>query len=303
MSTARIIFVCINLVLLSAVGRASDGEPWIADANGCKFWNPNPQPDESVTWSAGCRDGYGEGVGVLQWFRDGKPSSRHEGTFVKGKAEGPGSTTSADGVRYEGNFVDRLRSGEGVMTATNGARYEGHWVAGKREGRGSEVFGDGSRYEGEWQDDKPMHPESIVRKTYSIKEEVLGSHIASAAIDKVPVPVDKTYAELTPAQKMLVKSLYEPMADSDEPPYPLNGPRTILETCEEIAKHLRVRGELSLAVTIDPAGKPIAVEVMKSPDREVTQKMAMVLMLEKYKPAVCNGAPCQMQYPFRIEFH
>jgi len=180
------------------------------------------------------------------------------------------------------------------MTGPKGGRYEGHWVDNKREGKG---------YDGDWKDDKPTHPELITRKTYSIKEEVLGSHISSEGIHRIPVPVDKTYSELTPAEKMLVKSLYEPMADADEPPYPLHGPRRILETCEEIEKYLRVRGGLSLAVTVDPDGKPVAVEVLKSPDAEMTKKMAMVLMLEKYKPAVCNGAPCQMQYPFRMEFH
>jgi hypothetical protein len=303
MRAARIAVVCISLALLSIVGRASDGDSWIADANGCKFWNPRPQPNESVTWSGQCRDGYGEGVGVLQWFSDGKSASRHEGTFVRGKAAGRGSVISADGIRYEGNFSDGQRSGEGVMTGPKGGRYEGHWVDNKREGKGSQVFADGSRYDGDWKDDKPTHPELITRKTYSIKEEVLGSHISSEGIHRIPVPVDKTYSELTPAEKMLVKSLYEPMADADEPPYPLHGPRRILETCEEIEKYLRVRGGLSLAVTVDPDGKPVAVEVLKSPDAEMTKKMAMVLMLEKYKPAVCNGAPCQMQYPFRMEFH
>jgi hypothetical protein len=36
---------------------------------------------------------------------------------------------------------------------------------------------------------------------------------------------------------------------------------------------------------------------------KMTKAMASVLMLEKYKPAVCGGSPCQMQFPFRMNFH
>jgi hypothetical protein len=107
---------------------------------------------------------------------------------------------------------------------------------------------------------------------------------------------------LTPEEKQWVKSQYEPMGESDEPPYPLHGMRTILEAAAELQKKLYVKGSLSLAVTIDAQGKPIAVEVLTSPDTEMTKAMAKVLMLEKWKPALCKGSPCQMQYPFRTNF-
>lgn len=57
-----------------------------------------------------------------------------------------------------------------------------------------------------------------------------------------------------------------------------------------------------MAATIDAHGNAIAVEVFKSPDPQMTKAMAGVLMLEKYKPAVCGGSPCQMQFPFRTIF-
>jgi len=344
----RHIIVGLTLALLSLQGHASDEDSWISDSDGCKVWNPQPKPKESVTWSGECRDGYAEGEGILQWMHDGKFGSRFEGTLARGKPTGKGSfftgngalfdgnfvegepsgkgvmtfadgaryegdwshgrrtgagvLTRSNGDRYEGDFVDGKWSGKGVFTTIHGARYEGQWIDNKREGSGTQVFADGRRYEGEWKNDSPTHPESIVRKTYSVKEEALGSSILRDAVSGVSVPVDKTYAELTADEKWRVKSQYEPMAVGDEPPYPLHGLHTILETCAKLQQQLRVRGALTLAVTVNAAGDPIAVESLRSPDPEMAKKVAMVLMLVKYKPAVCKGSPCQMQYPFRMNF-
>jgi hypothetical protein len=164
-------------------------------------------------------------------------------------------------------------------------------------------FADGGRYVGEWKADKPTHPELIVRTTYSIKEGELGSHVPRDRVYGVAVPIDKTYAQLTAQEKLRVKELYEPMGVDDEPPYPLHGLRTILESSDQIARSLRAQGGLTLAVTVSPTGHAISVDVLRSPDPKLTEKLSAVLMLEKYKPAVCKGSPCQMQYPFRMEFN
>lgn len=63
-----------------------------------------------------------------------------------------------------------------------------------------------------------------------------------------------------------------------------------------------VTGDLTLAVTVSGKGEPLSVDVIRSPDRQMTKLMAEVLLLEKYTPAVCKGVPCQMQYPFRMHF-
>ena len=327
----------------------ADDDSWIADSNGCKVRNPKPVPNESVSWSGACKDGYAEGPGVVLWEHDGVRGFRLEATFVRGKANGEGSSltgsgalfdghfvdgepsgkgaltwmngdryagewthgkrtgvgvlTRANGNRYEGDFVDGKRSGKGVFTFGFGSRYEGEWVDDKREGRGTQVYDNGNRYEGEWKDDRPTQPElMVVRQTYSIKETLFGANIGHGIVKNIAVPVDKTYAELTEEEKQRVKSVYEPMAEGDEPPYPLHGLRTIVEASAKLQSALRVSGALTLAVTVSAAGEPIAVAVLKSPDEEMTKRMAAVLMLEKYKPAVCKGIPCQMQYPFRMNF-
>jgi hypothetical protein len=210
--------------------------------------------------------------------------------------------TRANGDRYEGDFVDGKCSGKGTFTTSSGDRYSGDWINNKREGNGQAIWGDGSRYVGAFVNDKPADPKLIVREAYSTKESLTGSLIPQRITTGISVPIDKSYAQLTVEEKRRVSSLYQSMGDGDVPPYPLHGPREIIEAAQKLQKALRVTGELTLAVTVNAKGEPMNVEMLRSPDREMTKVMAQVLLMQKYSPASCKGIPCQMQYPFRIDF-
>lgn len=135
---------------------ASPGNPgWSVDArSGCWIWNPNPQPGEVVTWTAGCgSDGRASGSGNLEWRHDGKVE-RYSGEYRDGKRHGRGVHTWVDGGRYEGEFRDGKQHGRGVRT-WNGERYEGEYRDDKQHGRGVYTWADGDRYEGEYRDGRP----------------------------------------------------------------------------------------------------------------------------------------------------
>jgi len=125
-------------------------ESWIADANGCKAHNSNPESGETITWSGACKDGYLSGQGVLKWLKDGKPNGTGEGNFERGKMQGQGSFTFASGSRFVGNWHKGKLRGNGTYTFTNGNRYEGEFSDGERSGTGTFTWADGSRYVGEW---------------------------------------------------------------------------------------------------------------------------------------------------------
>ena len=80
---------------------------WITATNQpCKIWNPEPQPNESVTWSGTCKDGYASGKGVVQWTENGKADAEFDGEYANGKRNGPGVVIMPDGTRTEGQWSD-----------------------------------------------------------------------------------------------------------------------------------------------------------------------------------------------------
>lgn len=125
---------------------------FIEDASGCKVWNVNPVPNETIVWAGACKEGYAEGNGVLNWFRDGQPNGTTSGTFYQGKVMGRGVASAANGARYEGDFVDSVQTGRAVITTPSGMRYEGTVLSGKFHGYGRQNLPSGDRYEGQFRD-------------------------------------------------------------------------------------------------------------------------------------------------------
>lgn len=55
---------------------AAEGKFQADPATGCKVWNPNPQPNETFTWTGTCKEGFLSGAGVFEWRVDGKLAER-----------------------------------------------------------------------------------------------------------------------------------------------------------------------------------------------------------------------------------
>ena len=105
------------LLASQAMGQNSNPSPpgWITASNQpCKVWNPEPQPNESVTWSGPCKDGFASGKGVLLWTENGKPDVKFDGNYKNGKRNGHGVLITPDGQRVEGEWLnDSLLAGDG----------------------------------------------------------------------------------------------------------------------------------------------------------------------------------------------
>ncbi len=143
-------------VAVAIAGPVVAGE-WLVDPeSGCRIWNGYPEPGESVRWDGPCVDGYAEGSGTLNWFKNGEPNGSYVGERVDGKAHGYGVNVWANGDRYEGFWESDLPHGKGTYTWANGSGYQGEWVAGKKHGRAVYIWPNGDRFEGTYKNDQPF---------------------------------------------------------------------------------------------------------------------------------------------------
>jgi hypothetical protein len=124
------------VVATSAFGQTPQ-PGWIADARtGCRVWDANPQPNESIKWTGGCRNKLAQGRGVLRWFLGGKPGPQVRGAWRDGKMNGHGVVTLPNGERFNGQWKNDKRNGHGVYVYANGDRYDGQYRDDQRNGRG-----------------------------------------------------------------------------------------------------------------------------------------------------------------------
>jgi hypothetical protein len=116
MKAQAVIVFAVMFVVAQAAAQPEKPKPdWITTTNQpCKVWNPEPQPDESVTWSGDCKDGLATGKGSLRWTENGKPDVEFDGEYRNGKRNGHGVMSTPDGDHVEGVWVDdMLLTGDG----------------------------------------------------------------------------------------------------------------------------------------------------------------------------------------------
>ncbi|MEY2689433.1 MAG: hypothetical protein RL375_3632, partial [Pseudomonadota bacterium] len=139
---------------------------------------------------------------------------------------------------------------------------------------------------------------------HSVKEgePVTGTLIRRSIVDGSVLPINKTYSELSTNELAILRGYYEQMAPGDEPPFPLAGLKPIYEALSDGKDKFRSRGDLLLAAEVDATGEVSGVKVYKSPDPDITKFAASVLLLTRFKPAVCNGKACKMDFPISVVF-
>jgi hypothetical protein len=145
----------------------------------------------------------------------------------------------------------------------------------------------------------------FAQNNYTLKQEQpsVGTSLKRDIVTGGRVPFEKRYADLTPEQQAIVKSQYEQMGPNDEPPYPADGLGPVYKLFSLVQERTHATGYYSIAVEIDSQGKPTAVSFLKADHEDVAKLLAQAALIQKYKPALCNGTPCAMQIPFRVAFN
>lgn len=122
------------------------------------------------------------------------------------------------------------------------------------------------------------------------------------SIPATPLPANKRYADLTPEERAVLKSDWLPMPESDEPPFPARGLRPLYDGLIKAQARLLVEGALSVVARVGPTGEVEELRLIQSPSPEMTQAVGAMLFDTRFKPAVCGGQACTMEYPFRFVF-
>jgi hypothetical protein len=113
------------------------------------------------------------------------------------------------------------------------------------------------------------------------------------------IPLDKTYGELSPEQKAELHALYHEMPEGDEPPFPARGMKPIFNAVRNAQRISQARGEINMVVTVGPDGKATRVESFgNESSAHMTEVAEQILLLTPYKPGICSGKPCMMQFRF-----
>ena len=144
--------------------------------------------------------------------------------------------------------------------------------------------------------------EPLPAPVYTLKQERprTGTNIPRDVVFASELPLNRRYGEMSEAEQRKVRSLFEAMPAGDEPPFPIDGLGPVYRAIQKVTERMQVRGDMTLVVRVAPDGEATSVQVLKSPDAEATRAVGSVLMLTRYKPAICAGTPCAMDYPFRI---
>lgn len=148
--------------------------------------------------------------------------------------------------------------------------------------------------------------ESLQSPQYIVKqaEPSLGSRLRREVVRSTDIPVNRRYEQLTNEEKQMLLKKYDSFDNADEPPFPKDG---LLPVLRDIITGLRngridTEGNLKLYVWVDASGKPTKVEQVSTPNGDLTDVASTILMLHKFKPALCKGTPCAMKFPFEVRF-
>ena len=308
-------------------GACKDG---FADGPGTLAWNDDDASERRIDGTL--VRGAASGEAKLTWAADkrtrGTDQDRdsYEGTLRTGQPDGQGFFQFADGAMYEGGVVNGKPQGAGIRVEADRSRYDGQWVDGKRDGKGSAVFAMGGSYKGDWRNDsyhglgtivyagaprtwqgrfKDNRPDGVAtpeiagESVYHVMRE--GGVPTRAAVTFLPP--EASWAQLNVAEQNYFKVLYPALAPGDEPPYPVTGTLATNQLIGKIVDKLGgYHGLVRMHVLVGVDGKAKSVTAIGKLPEAVVRYVGAAVMRAPYKPAMCQGMPCEMVYPvsFRL---
>jgi len=146
----------------------------------------------------------------------------------------------------------------------------------------------------------PAAAQTLPPKQFEFRVQEVGIHLNGTAGRADGLPLNRRYAELDPAEKALVRARYDQLPAADEPPYPAEGLLPVFMTVQTGAK-LPAVGQLTLVADVDSSGRVQHVDTFGKIDAEFARFAARALAATPFKPGVCGGRPCNMQFVLKMQ--
>jgi hypothetical protein len=139
---------------------------------------------------------------------------------------------------------------------------------------------------------------------YQLKEDApaVGSNIKRRATPDFIIPINRRYQELSKEEKAKFNSLFDDLDVGDEPPFPEDGLHDLFRVIRKLRDFDTSIGELNIKTLINEKGEAELVKVYGVPQGHMMQIITNALVVIKYKPALCQGEPCKMEFPLHLQF-
>jgi hypothetical protein len=142
----------------------------------------------------------------------------------------------------------------------------------------------------------------LPRKQFEIRVDKIGTRLGRSAARSEELPLNRRYADLDAHEKAIVRANYENMPADDEPPFPAEGLLPIFDALYRGAEKHVPMGLLTLVADVDAEGKVKHVDSFGKVDPDFARFASRVLVATPFKPGVCSGKACSMQYVLRMQF-
>ena len=148
----------------------------------------------------------------------------------------------------------------------------------------------------------PSLAEKMPKLNYKEELAITGTHIRRDALLDSWLPLNQTYAEMSPENRQKLRAIYSPLAPDDEPPFPARGLGPSIQQLREVHRRIGGPGEMKLILSVDAEGKVGDVNVYSASNERMAFYGAILLSKEKYKHGLCHGVPCAMDFMYRFEY-
>lgn len=148
-----------------------------------------------------------------------------------------------------------------------------------------------------------LAPSHAAMDDYTLKDERarVGTSIVRTRATG-PLPFDRTWAMLDPAQRAVARAPYPDMPAADEPAFPADGLAPMVRLLVEGLWRLQADGLVQMRVQVDAAGVAGKAEIIRCPGGAAGAEYAAgIVALTPFKPALCGGKPCAGSFLLELD--